>query len=109
MTVVPNNTGEQYGAIKKKLYCEHSMPSQVMTSTVLKKVTFSFLLVINKMTYLSCFQDRGIKAVATKVAIQMAAKLGAEPWSVKIPVRNLMVVGFDSYHDSAEVSSQNNR
>ncbi len=39
--------------------------------------------------------------MATKVAVQMAAKLGAEPWSVKIPLSDCMVVGYDSYHDTA--------
>merc|ERR1719216_103538 len=41
-------------------------------------------------------------SVATKVAIQIAAKLGAEPWGVKIPMKNTMVVGYDSYHDSSQ-------
>ncbi len=30
----------------------------------------------------------------------MATKLGGEPWAVSIPINNVMVVGYDSYHDS---------
>ena len=46
-------------------------------------------------------KDKGIKSIATKVGIQMAAKLGAEPWAVDIPLKECMVIGYDSYHDSS--------
>lgn len=83
MVVIPNNRVDAYHAIKKCLCCENAIPSQVMTHTVLKK-------------------PKGLMSVATKVAIQMAAKLGAEPWAVNIPVKDLMVVGYDSYHDTVK-------
>ena len=50
--------------------------SQVVTATVLKK-----------------WVPKGIQSVATKIAIQMACKLGGEPWTVPIPVKGLMVIG----------------
>ena len=54
--------------------------SQVMTTTVLKK-------------------QKGLMSVATKVAIQMAAKMGGEPWYLSIPVSDLMVIGkLNFYH-----------
>ncbi len=28
----------------------------------------------------------------------MNAKLGGEPWSIKLPLKKLMIVGFDVYH-----------
>ena len=31
----------------------------------------------------------------------MATKLGAQPWAVKIPIKDTMVLGYDSYHDTA--------
>ena len=37
---------------------------------------------------------------ATNVALQMICKLGGEPWAVKIPLKNTMVIGYDTYHDS---------
>merc|ERR1712059_131182 len=40
-------------------------------------------------------------SMATKVVTQMACKMGAEPWTVEIPFKNSMVVGYDTYHDSA--------
>merc|ERR1719435_42579 len=81
MTVVPNNKGDHYAAIKKKCYLEKPIPSQVVTATVLSK-------------------PKGLMSVATKVAIQMNAKLGGEPWAVKIPMKNTMVIGYDTYHDT---------
>jgi aubergine len=61
MIVIPNNkTGDLYSMVKKKCTVEAGVPSQVVTSTVLVK-------------------ERGIMAIATKIAIQMQAKLGGEP------------------------------
>ena len=37
---------------------------------------------------------------ANQVAFQMNAKLGGEPWAVKIPMKNTMVIGYDTYHDT---------
>merc|ERR1712090_48256 len=85
MTVVPNNKGDHYAAIKKKCYLEKPIPSQGVTATVLSK-------------------PKGLMSVATKVAIQMNAKLGGEPWAVKIPMKNTMVIGYDTYHDTVHKS-----
>ncbi|GLV33300.1 P-element induced wimpy testis [Carabus blaptoides fortunei] len=40
--------------------------------------------------------SRAAMSVATKVAIQINCKLGGAPWTVEIPISNLMVVGFDT-------------
>jgi aubergine-like protein len=41
-----------------------------------------------------------LMSVATKIAIQINCKLGGEVWALDIPLKGLMVVGVDSYHDS---------
>ena len=97
MVVVPNNKGDHYSIIKKKCCLERPIPSQVVTATVISK-------------------PKGLMSVATKVAVQMNAKLGGEPWSVKIPLKDTMVIGYDTYHDTlskgrsvgALVASMNN-
>jgi len=81
MVVIPNNKGDHYAAIKKKCVIESPVPSQCVTSTVLNK-------------------PKGLMSVATKVAIQMNCKLGGEPWAVKIPMKDTMIIGYDTYHDS---------
>jgi len=83
MIVIPNNKGDHYAAVKKKCCLEKPIPSQCVTSTVLSK-------------------PKGLMSVATKVAIQMNSKLGGEPWAVKIPLKDTMVIGYDTYHDSAQ-------
>merc|ERR1719260_72120 len=81
MVVIPNNKGDHYAVVKKKCCIDKPIPSQVMTATVLSK-------------------PKGLMSVATKVALQMNCKLGGEPWAVKIPLKNTMVIGYDTYHDS---------
>ena len=51
MCVIPNNKGDHYAAVKKKLCLENPVPSQCVTSTVLAK-------------------PKGLMSVATKVAVQ---------------------------------------
>ena len=74
MVVIPNSKGDHYSVVKKKCCIDKPVPSQVMTATVLSK-------------------PKGLMSVATKVALQMNCKLGGEPWAVKIPLKNTMVIG----------------
>jgi len=83
MVVVPNNKGDHYATIKKKCYVEKAVPSQIVTASVLSK-------------------PKGLMSVATKVAIQMNTKLGGEPWAVKMPMTDTMVIGYDTYHDTVQ-------
>ena len=41
-----------------------------------------------------------LMSVCTKIGIQLNCKLGGEVWAVDIPLKNLMVIGIDCYHDS---------
>ena len=72
---------DSYAAVKKKCCLVKPVPSQCMTATVLGK-------------------PKGLMSVATKVALQMNCKLGGEPWAVKIPLKNTMIIGYDTYHDT---------
>ncbi|CAG5135544.1 unnamed protein product [Candidula unifasciata] len=82
VTVAPNNKKDRYDAIKKSCCIENPVPSQVVLQKTLMK-------------------KQGLMSVATKIAIQMNCKMGGEVWGVEIPVKGLMIVGIDSYHDSA--------
>jgi len=83
MVVIPNNKSDAYSVVKKICLTKYPTSSQVMTATVLKK-------------------PKGLMSVATKVAIQMAAKMGGEPWYLSIPVSDLMVIGYDTWHDASQ-------
>lgn len=82
VVIVPTNRKDRYDAIKKLTCVDHPVPSQVVISKTLSK-------------------KQGLKSVATKIMIQLNCKLGGEPWVVDIPLKKLMVVGFDTYHDSS--------
>jgi len=81
--VVPNEKGDQYSSIKKKCCIEQPVPSQIVTVSK----------VLNK--------EKGYMSMATKVVTQMSCKIGGEPWAVEVPIKETMVVGYDTYHDSA--------
>ena len=80
--IVPNNDKARYDLIKKFCYIQKGVASQVVVGRTLVK-------------------KQQLMSVCTKVGIQVATKLGAAPWSFKIPPKNLMVIGFDTYHDGA--------
>ncbi|XP_076292717.1 aubergine isoform X2 [Lasioglossum baleicum] len=81
--VVSNNRADRYSAIKKKCIIDRPVPSQVFLAKNLNK---------------------NARSIATKVAIQLACKLGGSPWSVELPPIKLMVVGFDVCHDPTDKS-----
>ncbi|KAL4223114.1 Piwi-like protein 1 [Mactra antiquata] len=83
MCIVPTNKKDRYDAIKKFTCVDHPVPSQVIVSRTLSK-------------------KQMMMSVATKVAIQLNCKLGGEVWALEIPLKNIMVVGIDTYHDSAK-------
>lgn len=80
--VVPNDKKDRYDAIKKSCCIDNPVPSQVVKSRTISN-------------------DKGLMSVATKIAIQMNCKMGGEVWGADIPIKGLMIIGIDTYHDSA--------
>lgn len=67
VVILPNNNKDRYDALKKIFCCEHPLASQmVVQRTLIKK--------------------QMLMSVCTKISIQMACKLGAEPWALVMPV-----------------------
>lgn len=67
VTLVPNNNTDRYNAIKKCCYIDLALSSQVIAQR-------------------SLIKKQMLMSICTKIIIQMAAKLGGEPWALKIPV-----------------------
>ena len=84
IVIIPSVNTDVYKVIKKNLVVENAIPNQVITGQkCLRKDP----------------KTGGMKmAVVTKVAVQIACKLNAVPWAVRIPIKNTMMVGFDTYH-----------
>uniref|UniRef100_A0A1A9VI45 Aubergine n=1 Tax=Glossina austeni TaxID=7395 RepID=A0A1A9VI45_GLOAU len=87
MLVMATNNEEKYSCIKKKCCVDRPVPSQVVT---LRTITPR--------------GDRasGLMSIATKVVIQMNAKLMGSPWMINLPLRGLMTVGFDVCHSAKD-------
>ncbi|XP_040898291.1 piwi-like protein 1 isoform X1 [Toxotes jaculatrix] len=81
VVVLPSNRKDKYDTVKKYLCVDCPTPSQCVVSGNLSR-------------------PRNLMSVATKIALQMACKMGGELWSVEIPLKQLMIVGIDCYHDT---------
>ena len=80
VTFIPKVADEMYAALKKLMLIKCPMINQLITAH----------RILGKPDKYASF--------ATKIVVQMAAKLGAKPWAVQIPPKNVMVAGFDTYH-----------
>ncbi|CAF90296.1 unnamed protein product, partial [Tetraodon nigroviridis] len=80
VVILPTNRKDKYDSIKKYLCVDCPVPSQCVVAQTLSR-------------------PQTLLNVATKIALQMACKMGGELWSVEIPLKHLMVVGIDCYHD----------
>lgn len=73
VVVLPTNRKDKYDSIKKYLCVDCPVPSQCVVSRTLSR-------------------PQSLMTVATKIALQMACKMGGELWSVEIPVCHLQFV-----------------
>uniref|UniRef100_UPI0037E74F43 piwi-like protein 1 isoform X2 n=1 Tax=Semicossyphus pulcher TaxID=241346 RepID=UPI0037E74F43 len=80
VVVLPSNRKDKYDSVKKYLCVDCPVPSQCVVSRTLSR-------------------PQALMTVATKIALQMVCKMGGELWSVEIPLKQLMIVGIDCYHD----------
>ncbi|XP_053125966.1 piwi-like protein 2 isoform X2 [Hemicordylus capensis] len=79
--IITGTRDDLYGAIKKLCCVQSPVPSQV----------------INARTIMN--QPSKLRSIAQKILLQINCKLGGELWGVDIPLKQLMVVGMDVYHD----------
>lgn len=81
VVIFPASRDDKYSAVKKLCCVECPIPSQVIIARTIS-------------------QQQKLRSVTQKIALQINCKLGGDLWAVDIPMRNLMVVGIDVYHDS---------
>uniref|UniRef100_T1IXK7 Piwi domain-containing protein n=1 Tax=Strigamia maritima TaxID=126957 RepID=T1IXK7_STRMM len=82
VTICPTARDDRYSAIKKRCYLELGMASQVINLRTISR-------------------DDKLQSVTQKILLQMNCKLGGELWGVNCPIKNLMIVGMDVYHDAS--------
>uniref|UniRef100_A0A3Q3VLJ3 Piwi-like protein 1 n=1 Tax=Mola mola TaxID=94237 RepID=A0A3Q3VLJ3_MOLML len=81
VVILPSNRKDKYDSVKKYLCVDCPIPSQCVVSRTISR-------------------PQSLMTVATKIALQMACKMGGELWSVEIPLKHLMIVGIDCFHDT---------
>lgn len=81
--LVNSSKKDLYSTIKKLLTAQRGIASQVITDRTLRK-------------------DH--RTIATKIAIQINAKLGGTPWKIKIPYKSALIIGYDVCHDTNDKS-----
>jgi aubergine-like protein len=95
LCVLSNSRKDRYDALKKYLCLDNPVPSQVKNIFCLLINRFvKFQMVLTK----TLTRRNQLMSIATKIGIQINAKLGGEIWGVHIPTKTLMVIGMDSYH-----------
>lgn len=75
LIVLPSNRADRYSTVKKQCLVQYGIPAQVVVKRTIN--------------------HKNVGSVASKIAVQMGAKLGGTPWMVKMPLKGLMTVGFD--------------
>ncbi|KAM9621905.1 piwi-like protein 2 [Trichechus inunguis] len=78
--IIMGTRDDLYGAIKKLCCVQSPVPSQVINARTIGQPT-------------------RLRSVAQKILLQINCKLGGELWGVDIPLKQLMVIGMDVYHD----------
>nr|DBA30176.1 TPA: hypothetical protein GDO54_006191 [Pyxicephalus adspersus] len=80
LVVISGTRDDLYGAVKKLCCVQTPVPSQVVNTKTISNPT-------------------KLRSIAQKILLQINCKLGGELWGADIPLKNLMVIGMDVYHD----------
>lgn len=77
--ICPTSRDDRYATIKKICCSENPVASQVINSRTLANPTKN-------------------RSIVQKILMQMNCKLGGSLWSIKIPFKNVMICGTDTFH-----------
>lgn len=81
VTIFPTLRDDRYAAVKRVVCSEIPCPSQCINSKTLRN-------------------EAKNRSIVQKILLQMNCKLGGPLWSIKIPLKNTMIVGIDTYHEA---------
>lgn len=81
VAVFPNNAADRYSTFKNNFCCIAPCPTQVVLAKTIEP-------------------GKNLMSVATKVAVQLVAKLGGRNWKMAFPFKvPTMVIGIDTHRD----------
>lgn len=81
VVVLHNQNKEKYDSIKKIATVERGLVTQCVTAKLM-------------------LDPKKAASASTKIAIQVAAKIGGEPWWADIPLKKAMICGYDTARDT---------
>lgn len=81
VTIFPTLRDDRYAAVKRLLCSDLPCPSQCINSKTLKN-------------------EAKNRSIVQKIILQMNCKLGGTLWGIKIPLKQTMIVGIDTYHEA---------
>ncbi|XP_061205616.1 piwi-like protein 2 [Neopsephotus bourkii] len=84
LCIISGGREDLYAAVKKLCCVQCPVPSQVINAQTLSG------------------HPGKLRSVVQKVLLQMNCKLGGELWGVDIPLKQLMVIGMDVYHNHSK-------
>lgn len=79
--ICPTARDDRYAAIKRICCAELPIPSQVINAKTLKN-------------------DAKNRSIVQKILLQMNCKMGGSLWNIKIPFKNVMICGVDTFHEA---------
>lgn len=80
VTIFPTLRDDRYAAVKKTLCADIACASQCINSKTLRN-------------------EAKNRSIVQKIILQMNCKLGGSLWSIKIPLKQTMIIGIDTYHE----------
>jgi aubergine-like protein len=83
LTPGKNQREDRYSACKRLYTCELAVPCQFIRCGTISN-------------------ERKIRSICQKVAIQILSKVGGQPWAMRFPMKSFMIVGIDVYHDTID-------
>ncbi len=79
--IFPTSRDDRYSAVKRLCCIDNPVPSQCIIAKTI-------------------FEEKKLRSVTQKILLQMNCKLGGELWRLEIPIKKLMVIGIDVYHQT---------
>lgn len=78
--IFPSLRDDRYAAVKKIMCVEIPVPSQCINSKTLRN-------------------EAKNRSIVLKILLQMNCKMGGTLWGIKIPLKDTMICGIDTYHE----------
>lgn len=91
--VLPRQVTDIYAAVKKRCAVDYGSKLNFSLKKGYENIINEMMFCLNFLVPSQCFvaknahNPKGLMSIATKVVVQVNAKLGGEPWFVQVPLK----------------------